>query len=85
MIGKLNHVAIFDNVVFAFNAQFARLFGLHMRPQFHQIVVSNHFRCNEAAFEVGVNHAGSLRCFHAFGDGPGTGFFLPGGQVSAET
>ena len=80
---ELNDVAVFDDVFFAFDAELAGFFGFHLGSQFDEVVVVDDFGCDKAALKVSMNDAGSLRCFRAFADGPGTGFLLARGEVGA--
>src|SRR5471032_1269839 len=56
-----NHVAVLDLVLFSFAAHFARSFRALLSAELHVIVVADRLGANEAALEVAVDHAGSLR------------------------
>src|SRR5689334_19891454 len=54
---KQHDVAVAHFVFLAFDPQFASLARFGERTKRDQIVVMNHFRSNETAFEIGMDHA----------------------------
>ena len=79
---ELHNVAVAHDVFFAFDAQLARLTSLGFGAESGEVIKMHDLSSDEAALEVAMNDARSLWSFHAFGDGPGTGFFFARGQVS---
>ena len=61
-----------------------RDFGLGHGAGLDQVVEGDHFGLDEAALEVGVDHAGGLRGGVALVDGPGPRFLGPGRQVGLQ-
>ena len=59
---KMNHITVFNNIVLAFQSQFAGFFGALFTVVRDKFVVGHYFRFNKAALEVGVDYAGGLRC-----------------------
>ena len=58
--------------------------ALANEPSDDEIVEVHHFGRDEAALEIGVNHARGGRRFVAGADRPGAGFFFAGGQIGAQ-
>ena len=81
---EMNDIAVLHDIFFALGAHFARFFGLRLATQRDKVVVCNHLGADEAAFEIGVDDTGSLRCGVAFVDGPRTYFLHAGGEISLQ-
>ena len=75
------HITVLHNVLFAFRAHLAGVFGALLAFASDEIVISNGFRADEAFFEIGVNHACGLRRFGAALDGLGAHFFGADGEI----
>lgn len=76
---KMNDVAIFNDILLPFLTKFTRLLDLsHGRfgGDALEIVKGAHFSLDETAFEIRVNHSGSLRGGGAVVYGPASDFFL---------
>lgn len=78
-------VAVFHDVFFAFDAEFAFFAAFGVGAEFGKVVEGDDFGGDEAAFEVAMDDASGLWGFHAFGDGPGSGFFFAGGEIGLES
>ena len=76
----MHHIAVLHDIFLAFYAHFAGFFGFGFAAERDEIVVGNHLGADEAAFKIGMNHAGGLRGGVAFVDGPGADFFDAGGE-----
>src|SRR5476649_155372 len=81
---EVHHVAVFNDVVLAFQAPFAGFLGARFALVLDEVVVGDDFGADEAFFEVGVYHASSLRCGSADAYGPGADFFDTGGEVGLQ-
>src|SRR5471032_1119327 len=81
---EVHHVAIFDDVFLAFKAPLTGFLGTGFTLVLNEVVVGDDFGTDEAFFEVGVDHAGSLWRGSADLDGPGADFFDTGGEVSLQ-
>jgi len=78
---ELDHIAIVDNVFLALGAlQTLGLDGGVIEVVGFQIAVANDAGTDEAALEIAVDLAGSLRCFGALADGPCAALLLAVGQ-----
>ena len=77
-----HNIAIFYNIVFPFHTHQTFFFGCSVAACIMQIVVSYYFGTNKAAFKIGMNFAGSARCFGAVYDGPCTDFFWPCSKIA---
>src|SRR3569623_1893739 len=66
-----HHVAVFDDVLFAFVAGLAVFLGGDFAAEGDVVVVGDGLGADEAAFEVGVDDAGRLGRAGALMDGPG--------------
>src|SRR5689334_23370800 len=67
---EVHDVAVADHVVPAFEAHAASLLRALLAAMRHVVGIADHFRTNEAAFEVGVDDAGGLRRRRAMRDRP---------------
>src|SRR5437773_776343 len=79
-VQDVDHVAVFDHVAFAFEAQQAALFGFGDAAAGHQVGVGDDLGANEPALEVAVDDAGRLGRERALADGPGAHLVRPRGQ-----
>src|SRR5438034_9270093 len=68
---EVDHVAVAHHVVLALEAQLARLLGALLAAVRNEIIVRRHLGANEAALEIGVDHARGLRRSRTGRDGPG--------------
>ena len=66
---EMDDVAVFYDVVFAFQAPFSSVFGALFAFVLYVVVIGNHFGADEAFFEVGVDYAGRLWGGGANGNG----------------
>src|SRR5690348_7393438 len=82
---EMHHVAIAHDVVAPFNGLLARFAALRFAAELDEVFPPNHFSFDEAALEVGVNHAGGLRRRRAFAHGPGAHLLLARREVRDET
>src|SRR5881394_1172685 len=78
---EVHHVAVVDDVVLAFGAHLARVFRTLLAFERDEVVEGDRLRADEAALEVGVDHAGRLRRGVADVDGPGAHLLHAGGEV----
>ncbi len=81
---EFDDVAILDDVVFAFDAEFAGFAGFGKGAEGDEILVGDGFCGDESAFEIAVDDAGGLWGFVAGVDSPSASFFFSGGEVGAE-
>jgi len=81
---EVHHIAVFDDVVLAFQAPFAGFLGAGFALVLDEVVVGDHFGADEAFFEVGVDHGGGLRGGGADFDGPGADFLHACGEVGLQ-
>ncbi len=78
---ELDHITIVDNVLLALGAlQTLGLDGGIIEVVGFQIAVANDAGTDEAALEIAVDLAGSLRCLGALADGPCAALLLAVGQ-----
>src|SRR5664279_5325685 len=74
-------VAILDDVVLAFDAQFSGFARARFTVTGNVIVVRDRFTGNEATFEVFVDDGGSLWRFGTLGDSPCPRLFRTAGEI----
>ena len=79
---EMDNVAIFHEVVLAFQAPFAGIFGAVFAVIFDEIVVTNYFGTDKAFFKVSVDDTGRVRGGGAGFYGPGADFFDASGEES---
>ena len=78
---ELDDIAVFHNVLLALGAlQALGLDGGVIKIVGLQVAVADDAGADEAALEIAVDLAGSLRGLGAFADGPGAALFLAVGQ-----
>ena len=82
---EFDDVAVFNDIVFPFEANFACFASCCVAACFNEVIISNDFCTDEAAFEVGVNLPCGLWCLGAFGDGPSASFLFTGGEITNQT
>ncbi len=75
---EMHHVAIGDDVVLAFQPQFAGIACAGFALERDVVVIGDGLGADEAALEVGMDNAGGLRRLGALCDGPGSR--LPSGR-----
>src|SRR5690554_3040761 len=78
---EVDHVAILDHVLLAFQAPFAGFLGSGFAVVLNEVVEGDDFGADKAFLEVGVDHAGGLGCGGTDLDRPGTDFLYPGSEV----
>src|SRR5262245_64358019 len=66
---EMHYVAIRNDIIFALEPHFAGLARTGLTAVHDVVVVGDRFRPDEAPFEIGVDHASSLRCLGTLGDG----------------
>src|SRR3569832_2462182 len=59
---EVDHVTVLHDVVLAFQPPLAGLFGLLLAAAGDEVVIRDDLGADEAALEIGVDHAGGLRC-----------------------
>src|SRR3989442_14846772 len=67
---EIDHIAILDSVIFAFQTQQAFFSPGCQRAGCHQVFVSDYFCADEASLNVGMNLPGGFLCRNPFADGP---------------
>src|SRR5690606_23479158 len=82
---EVDHIAVFDDVFLAFDAQFPGILALGFTAVTQQVLPPDDLSFDEPALEVTVNHAGGFRCSRALTHRPCAHFFLPGGEVRLQT
>ena len=80
----MHHVAVGDHVLLAFEPEFPGFAGAGLTAELDVVIVGDGFGADEAAFEVGVDHAGSLRSLGAARHRPGSGFLGASGEIGDE-
>lgn len=78
---EMHHIAILDDVFFAFEAHFAGFLGALFAAKGDIIVVRYRLGPDEAVFEVSVDDAGGLGRRGAAFDCPGAGFLGACGEI----
>src|SRR5947209_7775022 len=81
---KMNHVAVAHHVLLALEAELARLLGALLPTVRDEVVVRGDLGTDEAALEVGVNHAGGLRRGGATRNRPRAHFLRTGGEIGLQ-
>src|SRR5690349_9128320 len=79
-----DHVSIVDDVFLALEAHLSRLFCSLLAAAGDVVVVTDHFRPDEAALEVGMNHAGGPRSRVAAVDCPRPHLFRSRREISLQ-
>src|SRR5438045_2588594 len=82
---EVDHIAVAHDIVLALEAQLARLLGALLAAVRDEVVVRRDLGADEAALEVGMDDARSLRRGRPGADGPGAHFLGPGGEVGVQT
>src|SRR5215472_4344819 len=77
---KIDDIAVLDDILLAFQAQFSFVPSLAFAASGDEIVVVNHFGADEAALEIAVDAAGGAWCAVATADGPSLHLVLPHGK-----
>ncbi len=80
----MHHVAIFDDVILAFQTPLAGFLGAALTLVLDEIVIGHDFGTDEAFLEVGVDHPGRLWGGGAYAHGPGTYFLHAGREVGLQ-
>src|SRR3569833_3317988 len=81
---EVDHVTVLHDVVLAFQPPLAGLFGLLLAATGDEVVIRDDLGADEAALEIGVDHAGGLRRGGADRDGPGAHLFFAGGKIGLQ-
>ncbi len=81
---EMHHVAVGDDVFLAFQPQLAGIARTGFAGILHVVVVGDRLGADEAALEVGVDHARGLRRLGAFRDRPGTRLLRPHREIRHE-
>ena len=91
MVGRFSGIAfeeddvpVGEHVLLAFEAKLAGITRFLHGAGCDQVFVRDHFGFDESLLEVGVNDSRSLRGGHSLAEGPGPGFFFPGGQKTGQ-
>ncbi len=86
-MADVDDVAIFDDVVFAFDVELAGFLELHFggvqprsSPGAGQFAVLHHLGADETAGEVRVDRVRGVDGVRAMADGPGADFVFAGGE-----
>lgn len=82
---KEGDIAVFEFVVFAFEAVFAGLAGTGGTARGDEVVVADDLSFDEAFFKIGMDDPGALGGFHAVAEGPGADFLFACGKVGGES
>ncbi len=77
---EMQHVAISDDIILAFETEFARLTCACLAVCGHVIGIGDGFGADETLLEIGVDHTRRLRRFGADFDRPGAGLFRAYGK-----
>src|SRR6266851_10369369 len=81
---EMHHVAVGDDIILAFEAQFSRLARAGFAVHGDVIVIGNRLGADETLLELGMDDAGRARRAGAAGDRPGARFLRPGGEIGDE-
>src|SRR5476649_1037371 len=81
---EMHDVTLAHNVHLTLEPQPPGLAGAGFATVVEVIVECDHLGANEAALEIGVNHAGGLRCGAADAHRPGPHFLRPRGEISQQ-
>ena len=82
---EVHDVAILYNIFLAFGADEACFLGGVPASVLEEVGVAQSFCADEAAFEVGVNHACALRSLVACMERPSAAFLFACGKEGSET
>ena len=80
----MHNIAFLDDVILHFEAQTPRFFRTLLAVAANVIVVGNHFRTDEAAFEVRVNFCCGFRRRRANTSRPGPDLLRPRCEIGLE-
>src|SRR5688572_27352432 len=81
---EVDHVAVAHDVFLALEAQLPRLLGALLAAGGDVVVIRRDLGADEAALEIGVDHAGGLRRGGAGRYGPGAHLLRPGGEIGLQ-
>ena len=81
---EMHHVAVLDDVVFAFEPHFASFFCARFAITCDVVRVGDGLGADEAFFEIGVDDARGGRGLGAACDRPGAGFLGADGEIGDE-
>src|SRR5579863_1387352 len=81
---EMHHVAVGDDIVLAFQPQFAGVAGAGLAAKRDIIGIADGFGADEALLEIGMNDAGGGRRPGAAVDGPGPRFLRADGEIGDE-
>src|SRR5579863_1542080 len=79
------NVAVFDDVVFALEAELAFVAGAAIAAEVDQRLPVDHFGADELLFEIGVDGAGGLHGRTVLGNGPGPAFVFAGSEKAHQS
>src|ERR1017187_5916285 len=77
---EVHHVAVADDVILAFDAEFAGVARLGLAAELHEVLPPDDLGLNEALLEVGVNHPRRLGRLGASRRGPSAHLGLARGE-----
>ncbi len=80
----MHYVAVFTDVGFTFDAQFASFFGAGFTVTGDKVVELHHLSADKTIFEVGVDHACGLWGCGANRNSPGAHFFYTSSEVGVQ-
>ena len=80
----MDHVAILDDVFLAFLTPLAGFLCPGLAPARDEVFVTDDLGLDEAALEIGMDHAGGLRGGGSLSHGPGTDFLLARGEIGVQ-
>src|SRR3954454_19497566 len=81
---EMHDVAVGDHVILALKPQLAAVARAGFAAERDVIVISDGLGADEAALEIGMDHARGLRRLSTVGDGPGPRLLRPGGEIGDE-
>src|SRR5437762_6833599 len=77
---KVDDVGILDEILFAFEPEFAGFLAFCFAAVNDEVLVGDHLGANKAALDIAMNFAGGFFGDSALGDRPGAHFVFPGGK-----
>src|SRR5687767_6823802 len=79
------HVAVREHVIFSLETVFADFARCRGAAEPRQIRVADHFRLDEALFEIRMDDTGRLGCFPALLDRPRTHFLFASREIRLQS
>ena len=80
----MHHIAVLHDVLLAFQAPFAHVFGALFTLVLDEVGIGNHFGADKAFLEIGMDHGGCFRCSSADLDRPRAYFLYAGGEIGLQ-